>query len=119
MEPRRMGHPYLFLPLKPNEGLNGAPGDSLKPQISPLRALRSGRDDKSENPFRSRLQIRLWLVLSGCFGVASWVAEDVAEAANLRSYSAEFLFDVLIAAVHVVDAVEDGFSVGDHGGENE
>jgi hypothetical protein len=59
------------------------------------------------------------VLLGCCFGVAFRVAEDVAEAANLRSNAAELFFDVLVAAVHVVDAVEDGFAVGDHGGENQ
>ena len=46
-------------------------------------------------------------------------AEDVAHAADLGAYAAELFFEALVAAVHVVDAVEDGFAVGDQGGEDE
>jgi hypothetical protein len=60
-------------------------------------------------------------------GCAKWVygmkclllAEDVAHAADLGAYAAELLFEVLVAAVHVVDAVEDALAVGDEGGEDE
>jgi hypothetical protein len=40
-------------------------------------------------------------------------AEDVSHAADLGADAAEFFFEVLVAAVEVVDAVEDGFAVGD------
>jgi hypothetical protein len=40
-------------------------------------------------------------------------AEDVSHAADLGADAAEFFFEVLVAAVEVIDAVEDGFSVGD------
>ena len=46
-------------------------------------------------------------------------AEDVAHAADLGADAAELLFEALVAAVHVVDAVEDGLAVGDEGGEDE
>ena len=46
-------------------------------------------------------------------------AEDVSHAADLGAHAAELLFEVLVAAVDVVDAVEDGFAVGDQGGEDE
>ena len=39
-------------------------------------------------------------------------AEDVAHAADLCAYAAEFFLEVFVAAVEVVDAVEDGFAVG-------
>ena len=39
--------------------------------------------------------------------------EDVSHAADLGADAAEFLFKVLVAAIEVVDAVEDGFAVGD------
>ena len=51
--------------------------------------------------------------------LAFWVAEDVAEAADLGADAAEFFFEVLVAAVEVVDAVEDGFAIGDERGEDE
>src|SRR6185312_17223483 len=47
------------------------------------------------------------------------VAEHVAHAANLRAYATQLLFDVLVAAIHVVDAVENRFAVGDHRGQNQ
>ncbi len=40
-------------------------------------------------------------------------AEDVAHAANLGADVAEFFLEVLVAAVEVVDAVEDGFPIRD------
>ena len=46
------------------------------------------------------------------------LAEDVAHAADLSSYPTEFFFDAFVAAIDVVDAVEDGFSVGDESGED-
>ncbi len=46
------------------------------------------------------------------------LAEDVAHAADLGTDAAEFFFDALIAAVDVVDAVEDGFSIRDQRGED-
>jgi hypothetical protein len=46
-------------------------------------------------------------------------AEDVSHAADLGSNAAEFLFEVFVAAIEVVDAVEDGFAVGDEGCEDE
>ena len=56
----------------------------------------------------------LMTVLRGLF-----LAEDVAHAADLGADAAELFFDVLVAAVHVVDAVEDGFAFGDQRGEDE
>jgi hypothetical protein len=46
-------------------------------------------------------------------GAGLLFAEDVAHAADLGTYAAEFFFEVLVAAIEVVDAVEDGFAVGD------
>src|ERR1700679_1963834 len=46
-------------------------------------------------------------------------AEDVAHAADLGADVAEFFFEVFVAAVEVIDAVEDSFAVGDEGGEDE
>ena len=40
-------------------------------------------------------------------------AEDVSHTANLRANSTEFLFEVLVAAVKMIDAIEDGLAVGD------
>src|SRR5271154_3700876 len=47
------------------------------------------------------------------------LAEDVAHAADLGADAAELLFETLVAAVHVVDAVEDGLAVGDQRGQDE
>src|SRR5437764_11288630 len=44
-------------------------------------------------------------------------AEYVAHTADLGADAAEFFFEVLVAAIEVIDAVENGFSVGDEGGE--
>ena len=42
-----------------------------------------------------------------------------AHAANLGSDAAQLFFDALVAAIHVIDAVEDGLAIGDQGGEDE
>ena len=42
-----------------------------------------------------------------------FLREDFADAANLRAHSAQFLFDIFVAAVNVIDAVDDGFAIGD------
>ena len=55
----------------------------------------------------------------GDVGSAAEPVEDVAHAADLGAYAAEFFFEALVAAVEVVDAVEDGFAVGDQGSEDE
>jgi hypothetical protein len=52
-------------------------------------------------------------------GAGLLFAEDVSHAADLGSHAAEFLFEVFVAAIEVVDAVEDGFAIGDEGGEDE
>ena len=57
--------------------------------------------------------------IAACPEVNLLLAEDVAHAADLGAYAAELFFDVLVAAVDVVDAVEDGLAVGDEGGEDE
>ncbi len=49
--------------------------------------------------------------------VGLFVAEDVAHAADLGTDAAELLFDAFVAAVDVVDAVEDGFTFGDQRGQ--
>ncbi len=46
-------------------------------------------------------------------------AEDIAHAADLCAYAPQLFFDALVAAIHMVNAVEDGFTIGDKGGENE
>ena len=38
--------------------------------------------------------------------------QDLADAPDLRPHSAQFFFNVLIAAVNVIDAVNDGFALG-------
>src|SRR5580692_9802287 len=46
----------------------------------------------------------------GEVGGAAGFVEDVAHAADLGAYSAELVFEVFVAAVEVVDAVEDGLA---------
>ena len=41
------------------------------------------------------------------------------DAFDLGADGAEFFFDVFVAAIDVVDAVDDGFAIGDEGGEDE
>src|SRR6267378_3252970 len=57
--------------------------------------------------------------LAGEVGGAAVFREDVAHAADLSAYSAEFVFEVFVASVEVVDAVEDGLAVGDESGEDQ
>jgi hypothetical protein len=45
-------------------------------------------------------------------GAGLLFAEDVAHAANLGADAAEFFFEVFVTAIEVVDAIEDGFAVG-------
>src|ERR1700686_254165 len=45
--------------------------------------------------------------------------EDVAHAADFGAYSFQFFFNVLVAAVQMIDAVDDGLSIRDEGGEHE
>ena len=47
------------------------------------------------------------------------LAEDLTHAANLSTDAAQLFFNVLIAAIDVVDAIEDAFTVGNQRGENE
>src|SRR5450631_3058200 len=44
--------------------------------------------------------------------------KDVSHAANLGTDAAEFLFDAFVAAIHVIDAVEDGLAIGDEGSQH-
>src|SRR5579863_1708543 len=48
-----------------------------------------------------------------------FLGEHFADAFDLRADSLELLFNIFVAAVDVVDAVDDGFAVGDQGGEDE
>src|SRR6476660_58878 len=41
------------------------------------------------------------------------LGEYLADAANLRAHAFELFFNALISAINVVDAVDDGFAVGD------
>ena len=47
------------------------------------------------------------------------LGEHLSDALDLGADGAELFFDVFVAAVYVVDAVDDGFAVGDQGGEDE
>ncbi len=42
--------------------------------------------------------------------------EDFADALDFRADAAQFFFNVFVAAVDVVDAVDDGFAVGHESG---
>ena len=57
--------------------------------------------------------------LSDPVGSAPVLAKDVPHAADLGSDAAEFLFEVLVAAIEMVDAVEDGFAICDQRREDE
>src|SRR5271157_412525 len=48
-----------------------------------------------------------------------FAGEDFADAADLGADSLQLFLDVLVTAVDVVDAVNDGFAVGDQSGEHE
>ena len=52
-------------------------------------------------------------------GHLALIGEDIAEAANLGAHAAQLFLNVFIAAVHVVNAVENGLTVGDEGGQNQ
>ena len=54
-----------------------------------------------------------------CNGIRLLFAEDVSHAADLGADTTELFFEVFIAAIEVIDAVEDGFAVSDEGGEDE
>jgi hypothetical protein len=47
------------------------------------------------------------------------VIEYVAHSADLSADSTQLFFDVLVAAVHVVDAIKNGFAVGHKCSEDE
>ena len=55
--------------------------------------------------------LRSWIVVTNNQLFFSW-REDISHAANLRAHAAQLLLDSLIAAIHVIDAIEDGLSVG-------
>ena len=46
----------------------------------------------------------------------SFLGEHFADAFDLGADGAELFFDVLVAAVDVVDAVDDGLAIGDESG---
>ena len=45
--------------------------------------------------------------------------EHVADAADFGAQRFEFLFDMLVAAIEVIDAVDDGLAIGDERGEHQ
>ena len=55
---------------------------------------------------------------SSCGWGGCLLGEDFADAADLGSYCAQLFFDVFVATVDVIDAIDDGFSVGDQCGED-
>src|SRR5437868_7551535 len=48
-----------------------------------------------------------------------FLREHFTDAFDLRAYGFEFFFDIFVSAVDVVDAVDDGLSVGDQRSKNE
>ena len=44
---------------------------------------------------------------------------STAHAADLRSDTTQFFFNLLVSAIDVIDAVEDGFAIGDQSGDDE
>ena len=44
--------------------------------------------------------------------------KDMSHASNLRTDRLQLFFDMLVSAIHVVNAIEDGFAVGDKCGED-
>ena len=65
--------------------------------------LRYAQDDGCEGIVFARL--------GECLG-GLFFAEDFAHAADLGAYVAELFFHAFVAAIHVVDAVEDAFAIG-------
>ena len=57
--------------------------------------------------------------LSGLRGSRSAPGEDIAYASYFGSDTFQFFFDVLVAAVQMIDAIDDGLAVGNQGGEDE
>ena len=47
------------------------------------------------------------------------LGEHFADAFHLSAHGTELFFDALVTAVDVVDAIDDGFAIGDECGENE
>jgi len=52
-------------------------------------------------------------------GIFELWGEHVAQALNLSAYAAQLILNVLVAAIHVVDAIDDGLTVGDQGGQHQ
>jgi hypothetical protein len=50
---------------------------------------------------------------SGLDGSRGSLGEDVADTPDFGAYCLQFFFDVLVATVQVIDAVDDGFAVSD------
>ena len=47
------------------------------------------------------------------------LAQDLADATNLGAYAFEFFFDIFVAAIDVVDPVNDGLAIGNQGGQHQ
>jgi len=46
-------------------------------------------------------------------------SKDVAHATDLRTYPGQLLFNALIAAIHVIDAIQNGFAIGHERRQNQ
>jgi hypothetical protein len=58
-------------------------------------------------------------VLGHNSGSSGAPGQDLTNAANLCANAFQLFFNALIAAVNVIDAVDDGFTVGDEGGDDQ
>ena len=47
------------------------------------------------------------------------LGQDLADAANLGAYAFEFFFDVFVAAIDMVDAINDGLAFGNESRQNQ
>src|SRR5208283_787954 len=119
--------------------MNGAPGVGTRRFVNPhlkiemwgtrhpartnTGVLHCAQDD-GEKQTKTKYRDSGFARMTNRGAVTSWngrlfFTEDVAHTADLGTDVAELFFEVLVAAVEVVDAVKNGFSVGDEGGEDE
>src|SRR5579872_4561385 len=47
------------------------------------------------------------------------LGQDFSDAANLSADSAQLFFDVLVTAINVIYAIDDGFAIRDEGGKHQ
>ena len=73
-----------------------------------------GREDgtAARDPRGTDKRLTQMLLVDGGFTAR----ENLPDAANLRPYAFQLFFDVLVAAIDVIDAIDDGLAVGDQRG---